>query len=201
MSSRMSRAVPALVLSLLLPAATVALAAPAHADRWTYDDAAGDVTQVVETPSAMTIETVPEQANGDITQVTVDHRRTKVIFEVRTRSRLTGPFAAGVQIRTPGRRFALLWMRMPGMGGAELMDFGSKDLTTRCRGLKQRLTSGKTTIRLTVPRSCLGDPRWLRVGVNLSTFSLFTGGGYDDDGLQTGMTLTGPDGRSPKIRR
>lgn len=194
------RALPALLLSVLLTGAGVVTAAPAHADRWTYDDAAGDMTHTVETPTSTSIEAAPEQANGDITQVVVDHRRTKVVVVVRTRSRITGMFFSGVQIRTPGHRFVLMWMRVPGMGGADLIDFGSEK-DPRCNGLRQRLIEEKTAIRYSVPRSCLGNPRWLRVGVNLSTTSMLTDEGYDDDGLQTGMTLTGPDGKSPKIRR
>ena len=200
MSISVSRAVPALLRSVLLSGGSVALAAPAHADRWTYDDAAGDLTHTVDTPTSTSIETAPEQANGDITQVVVDHRRKKVVVVVRTRTQITGMFFSGVQIRTPGHQFALMWTRMPGMGGAHLIDFGSEN-DPRCPGLRKKLIEGRTAIRYTVPRSCLHNPRWLRVGVNLSTVSMLTDEGYDDDGLQTGMTLTGPDGRSPKIRR
>ena len=199
MSISVSRAVPALLLSVLLSGGTVALAAPAHADRWTYDDAAGDVTHQVETPTSLSVETVPERTNGDITQVVVDHRRTKVVIEVRTMAPITGPFVAGIGLRSRGHRVALMWMRMPGMNSTDVMDFNDEDF--RCRGLKRKLTAGKTSIRFAVPRSCLGNPRWVRVGATLSTLSMFTADSYDDDGLQAGMTLTGPNGKSPKIRR
>ncbi|MBM7519838.1 hypothetical protein [Nocardioides nitrophenolicus] len=208
MSSRMSRAVPALLLSLLLPAATVALAAPAHADRWTYDDAAGDVTHMAVTETSLSVETAPEQANGDITQVVVDHGRKRVTILVRTRTAITGAFGASVDLRTRGHYFVLTWMRAPGVGGVELMDFKAKkekDMVVKCPGLKRKLVAERTTLRLSVPRSCLDDPRWVRVGVSLSTFGMFTGQSYDDDGLRTGMTLAGTvgveTGRSPKIRR
>jgi hypothetical protein len=207
MSISVSRAVPALLLSVLLSGGTVALAAPAHADRWTYDDAAGDVTHTVVTETSVSIVTAPDQVNGDIVQVAVDHRRTKVIVAIRTRSALVGQFAASVDLRTRGHMFLLTSMRMPGFGGTELMDFKSHgdDPTVRCSGLKRKLSADRTTIRLSVPRSCLDDPRWVRVGVSLSTSSLFTEEMYDDDGLKTGMTLAGTigfqTGKSPKIKR
>lgn len=201
------RALSALLLSFVLTGATVALAGPAHADRWTYDDAAGDVTHMVETETSLSIEAVPAQENGDIVHVAVDHRRKKAIVEVRTRTPITGPFGAHVELRTPGHRFALMWMRVPGMSGVELMDFNTHrdDPTVRCPGLKRKLVADRTALRLSVPRSCLDDPRWLRVGVSLTTFALYTDESYDDDGLRTGMTLAGTfgitSGKSPKIRR
>ncbi|GAA4101875.1 hypothetical protein ACFFOS_17530 [Nocardioides kongjuensis] len=205
MSISVSRAVPALLLSVLISGGTVALAAPAHADRWTYDDAAGDVTHTVETDTSLSIVTAPEQENGDITQVAVDHRRAKLVVDVRTRTRITGSFMAGVGIRTRGHHFLLMSMRAPGMSSTDLMDFNSDGPSERCPGLKRRLVAAKTAIRFTIPRSCLDDPRWVRVGVTLSTLAMFTGESYDDDGLRTGMTLSSSvgvgAGKSPKIRR
>lgn len=201
MSISVSRAVPALLLSVLLSGGSVLLAAPAQADRWTYDDAVGDVTQLVETDTSLSVQSVPEQANGDIVQVAVDHRRSKVVIDIRTRTRITGAFIAGVELRTRGHHFALMWMRAPGANSAELMDFNSKDLTVRCGDLKRRFVAGRTGIRLSVPRTCLDDPRWVRVGATLSTFGLVTGQSMDDDGLRTGTTLSGASGKSPKIRR
>lgn len=201
MSISVWRAVPALLLSLLLAGGTVALAAPAHADRWTYDDAVGDVTHQVETPTSISVEAAPEQVNGDISQVVVEHRRAKVVVDVRTRAPITGPFIAGLGLRTPGHRLALMWVRMPGMSSTDLMDFNDEDLTVHCRGLKRKLTAGRTSIRFWVPRSCLGNPRWVRVGVTLSTLDMLTEASYDDDGLRTGMPLYGTASKSPKIRR
>lgn len=201
MSISVSRAVPALLLSVLLSGGTVALAAPAQADRWTYDDVVGDVTQLVETDTSLSVESVPERANGDIVQVAVEHRRSKVVIDIRTRTRITGAFIAGIELRTRGHHFALMWMRAPGANSTELMDFNSKDLTVRCRDLKRRLVAGRTAIRLSVPRTCLDDPRWVRVGATLSTFDLLTGQSMDDDGLRTGTTLSGASGKSPKIKR
>lgn len=207
MSISVSRAVPALLLSVLISGGTVALAAPAHADRWTYDDAAGDVTHMVTTETSMSVEPVPEQVDGDITRVVVDHRRKKVTIEVGTRSVITGALGLAIELRTPGHHFALTWMRVPGMTGMDLMDFDfkRKDPMVRCPGLERTFSAGRTAIRFSVPRSCLDDPRWLRVGVSLSTFGMLTGDSYDDDGLRTGMTLAGSvgvgAGKSPKIRR
>lgn len=200
MSISVSRAVPALLLSVLLPAGTVALAAPAHADRWTYDDAVGDVTHMVETATSLSVETAPEQANGDITQTVIQHRGTKVVVELRTRTPITGAFGVNAAVRTPDQRYLVMSVRMPGMGGTHLMTLADKP-DRRCKGLKRKLVAGKTAVRLTIPRSCIGDPRWVRVGAGLTTFGLFTGESYDDDGLRTASPLFGMPAMSPKIKR
>ena len=84
------------------------------------DDAAGDVTHMVTTETSMSVEPVPEQVDGDITRVVVDHRRKKVTIEVGTRSVITGALGLAIELRTPGHHFALTWMRVPGMTGMAL---------------------------------------------------------------------------------
>jgi len=205
MTPTMPRSFATLLLTLVLIGGTVALAGPARADRWTYDDAAGDVSRLVETPTSLSVEAVPEQANGDITQVVIDHRRKRIGVDIVLRAPLAGPFIVSVGLRTPGHRFQLSWMRMPGtgMGGLDLVSFDAhrKDLSVRCAGLKRTLAADRTAIRLSVPRSCLDRPRWLRASVSLNTIALRTGESHEDDGLRTGRTLMGEFGKSPKIRR
>ncbi|GAA1538469.1 hypothetical protein [Nocardioides humi] len=195
--------VVAMLSSLLLLTGTVALAGPAHAGGWTYDDEAGDVATTIVTETSISTSVVPEQENGDIVRVVAKHKARKVTIAVRVRTRLTGPFALSSAIRTPGGRFLLMSTRIPGMGGTEMMDFKSKseDPTVRCRGLKRTLNGDRTVIRISIPRSCLGNPRWFRFSVGLSTFNPFTGDSYDDDGLATAMTLFGLPVMSPKVKR
>lgn len=196
------RAAVGLLLSLLLSSGAVALAGPAHADRWTYEDAAGDVSHVVETETSLTVETLPDQANGDVVRVDATHTRRKITLRFQTRTRLTGMFMLDGVIRTPGRRFMLVTARVPGMGGTELLDFSKqKDPTVRCAGLKRSFSADRTAIRIAIPRTCLRNPRWFRFGASLTTMAVFTDASYDDDALRTGSTLFSLPGMSPKIRR
>lgn len=212
MHRSLPRVVLALFLSLVVTGAAVAVAGPAQADRWTYDDAAGDVTTEVMTENSITRTPVPEQANGDIVQVVAAHKARKVTIALRTRVPLTGPFTIAAGIRAPGKQLLLMSMKMPGFGGTELLDFSTMDFSTMdfanpgagpksCRGLKRTIGADRTTVRFSIPRSCLGNPRWFRFDLTLTTSALFTDVSYDDDGLRTGMTLMGSSKKSPKIKR
>ncbi|MCR1783373.1 hypothetical protein KVF89_12585 [Nocardioides carbamazepini] len=191
----------ALLLSLLVAGATVALAAPAQADRWTYDDAAGDVTTQATTDTSITVTPLPEQANGDIVQVTGTHKARKVSITMRMRAPLTGPFMISAMLRVPGNRFMVMSPKMPGFSSTELMEFSMEDDARRCRGIKRTVGADRMSVRIAIPRSCLGNPRWFKFGAVLTTVALFTDASYDDDALATGMTLYGMPAMSPKIKR
>lgn len=195
------RALLALLLSLVVTAAAVAVAGPAQADRWTYDDAAGDVTTETMTDTSLTVTTVPEQANGDIVQVVATHKARKVTIALRTRAPLTGPFMVSGMLRVPGQRFMLMSAKMPGFSPTDLIDFSADDEAPGCRGIKRKLGPDRMSVRFSIPRSCLGNPRWFRFGVVLSTSALYTDMTWNDDALATGMTLMGMPGMSPKIKR
>lgn len=92
--------------------------------------------------------------------------------------------------------------RAPGFGGNELIGFkDTEKSSSRCRRMKRTMGADKTTVRVVIPRSCLGDPRWFRFSISLSTFNMFAESSYDDDGLATSSTLFGKSAMSPKVRR
>ncbi|MDQ6525425.1 hypothetical protein RB608_17515 [Nocardioides sp. LHD-245] len=195
------RALLALLLSLVVTGAAVAVAAPAQADRWTYDDAAGDVTTQAVTDTSITVTPLPEQANGDIVQVTGTHKARKVSITMRMRAPLTGPFMISAMLRVPGKRFMVMSPKMPGFSSTELMELSMDEDASRCRGIKRTVGADRLSVRIAVPRSCLGNPRWFKFGAVLTTVALFTDASYDDDALATGMSLYGNATMSPKIKR
>ncbi|WP_408895891.1 hypothetical protein ACJ5H2_13320 [Nocardioides sp. R1-1] len=197
------RAAAALLLSLMLTSGAVVLAGPAQADRWTYEDAAGDVSHVVETDTSLTVETLPDQANGDVVRVDATHTRRKITLRLQMRTRLSGMFMLSGTIRTPASRFMFMSSRVPGMGGTELLDLGTEkdDPTVRCAGLKRTFSSDRTALRIAIPRTCLGSPRWFRFRASLTTMAVFTDDSYDDDALRAGSGLFSFPASSPKIRR
>lgn len=201
MSRSLPRAAFALLLSLVLTGAAVAVAGPARADRWTYDDAVGDVTTQATTDTSITVTPVPEQANGDIVQVTGTHKARKVSITMRMRAPLTGPFMVSAMLRVPGKRFMVMAPKMPGFSSTELMELSMDEDASRCRGIKRTVAGDRMSVRITVPRSCLGNPRWFKFGAMLTTVALFTDASYDDDALATGMSLYGNAAMSPKIKR
>lgn len=203
MLSAVRRTVAALTLSTAMIGTTAALAAPAHAEKWTHDDAAGDVVRV--TMGSVEPEQVPapERTNVDVTRVVARHEGRTLTIKVRTRGRMGGMVATNSIIRTPHKRFWLSTMRMPGFMNVVSLDDVNRRKTPKCRGLERSFDASRTVMTLRVPRSCLGNPKWVRFSISLvSTDPLADDDNmYLEDGLREGTLLFGNDKMSPKIRR
>ncbi|UUW89029.1 hypothetical protein [Pimelobacter simplex] len=205
MLSTVRRTVATLSLSLALVGTTAALAAPAQAERWTHDDAVGDVVR--ETMGEVgELTPVPDRTDIDVTRVVANHRGRHLTIKVRTRTAMKGALMVNSLIRTPNKRFLLMSMRMPMLGNSvELLDFSSKrkDPTVRCPGLKRTFDKGRTVMTTKIPRSCLGNPRWVRFSLDVTTMDIFSDDdySYSDDALRGGMGAGfGPGKMSPKIK-
>lgn len=159
----------------------------AHAERWWAGDATGDVRQYAYTPEpppcgTLTDSTAPQDASTDIVGLSVRHeggsvelrahfRELKawgdryVSFDLETDRR-----AYEVSVRRPRKRGpveASLWQAAPPpesfdeCGGYTTVQFG-----VPCTELLTTRSTSTNTVTVTVPRSCLRGPRWVRAGVS-----------------------------------
>jgi len=196
----------ALTLSTALAASGAALAAPAHAAKWTHQDSVGDVVAVESMgPGGTAPEAAPERTDIDVTKVVARHEGRKLTIKVRTRSAMTGPLSINGEIRTPRKRLLLMSMRLPGfMNSTELWDLKSAkdDPTVRCRGLSRSIDKSRRVMTFTVPRSCIGNPKWVRFSLQMSAFDVLTDDDrmYVDDALRQGISGYGAGKVSPKIK-
>ncbi|WP_299923689.1 hypothetical protein [uncultured Nocardioides sp.] len=171
--------------SATLAAALLALStATAHADRWWGRDAARDVTQLTfttEPPPCGTwdVTTQPQDTSTDLVGLTVDHGRDDVVLRAHYRG-LTG-FAdrhVTFTLATDDRDFevdlshqrrrgvvAELWSAptQPEPGGA-CDTYSTIQMGGGCEITKQVLPA-RDVVVVSVPRDCIGDPRWVRAGV------------------------------------
>ncbi|GAA3657011.1 hypothetical protein GCM10022237_16380 [Nocardioides ginsengisoli] len=202
MQSVVRRSVAALTLSTALIGSSAALAAPANAAKWTYDDAVGDV--VKQSLEDGTTTPAPEKANVDVTRIVGNHHGRFLTIKVRTKAKMTGPLGATSMIRTPRKRLMLMTSRMPQMGNQTmLLDFTKKrDPEVRCRGLARTFDKSRTVMTIKVPRSCIGNPEWVRFSMTLSTVDMFSEDfiTYDDDALREGVSQYSMGKMSPKLR-
>ena len=88
---------------------------------------------------------------------------------------------------------------MPGKwkGMAELTKVSGKKVT--CKGLRHSIDYDRATVVASIPRSCLGNPKWVKVGVqsgSTSDFNTF----YLDDALTNGTVGLNPK-VGPKVKR
>ena len=193
---KLSRSLVAVAVAAVVPL----LPAAAYADRHTVTDAAGDVASTVGQSDTYT--PAPDRVEGDIVSSTVKHGARKVVMTLRYRDLSTSTevdehvfFVHTSKMTRVVRLFA------------NASNPGGKAVLTKAHGKKVRCHVGRridynlNTATVMVPRSCLGQPRWVKVGMGSVLFSDAGPSGqvWIDDALSTGT-----DGNavfSPKVFR
>lgn len=158
---------------LAIIAALVAGAPGAYAAENVSRDPAGDlVDQETDDPA-------PEVKIGDITKVTTKHGARVLTLTTTFVERTDGSVAW--RVVTPKRNF---FIDMVMFGFPEryvtptLQDRGGKRI--KCRNLRRvELPKRSRSIKVRVPRKCLGNPRWVRTGSIAS--AVIDGIQYADD--------------------
>ena len=157
-----------LVRTALVAAATAALTivplTAANAQTWRHTDTTGDVQSVVgdadPTPA-------PDAVDPDATSVRVSHGPGKVTIRTQYQDLAKasdGFYAFFFQLRTNERVNRQLEVDAgPGMWRGQL-SFGSPRKKLHCRGLARSIDYTANTVTVTVPRSCLSNPRWVQIG-------------------------------------
>jgi len=149
-------------------AATLVLApAVAHADTDVHTDFTGDV--VSTSFSSNTEEWTPEptRTEGDIVSTRVSHldRKVRIKIKLAALSRTGRGWDFYYVLRTNiGKRYLDLdatrgrWAGKPRLTNAN-------DKTVSCTGLSRSIDYVNDAVLVVIPRSCLGNPRWVRVGI------------------------------------
>jgi hypothetical protein len=168
----------------------VAVAAPAHAETWTASDRVGDVRTSTYSDEprpcgTVTVKRDPDNEQTDIVSLSVDHTTDTVVVTIAVREvSRRQMFAANFNVRTPGPDFTIRVDRQ--RTGGRTHTFFAKEpkpvepgecgivgytLTgIECDGLSGDADADANTIRVTLPRGCLEDPGWVRVGAALTSW-------------------------------
>ncbi|MDP3969388.1 MAG: hypothetical protein Q8Q02_14050 [Nocardioides sp.] len=157
----MRRLLLPLFTGLALVAGPVVLAAPATAETLVVQDAKKDVRVMDMETGSVTKD--PAVRDHDIVRTRVAHRRHALVVRVKHRS-LTGPKAmqgTSVRIVTRDEEFSADWFRIKGMGTfVELTDQNGETVECKVTATNRPKKALRT---LRVPRTCLGEPTWVRV--------------------------------------
>jgi hypothetical protein len=181
-----------LVRTSLVTAAAAALAivplTAANAQTWRHTDATGDVQSVAgdaDTPTP-----APDAVDPDATSVRVSHgpRKVTVRTQFQDLAKASDSFYAFLlQVRTNERVHRQLEVDAgPGMWHGQVT-FSSPRKVLHCRGLARSIDYTANTVTVTIPRSCLSNPRWVQVGdaavkfTGLDATDVTAGTGYVDD--------------------
>ena len=195
----------AALVPLLAAGALVLPVGAAHADTRVVRDAAHDV--VAGSPDEEVPEGVdPSRTQEDVLGLRVSHRAHSVRAVV-SYAALTPASARGVEVvhvlevRTNEGVRAGMYLDVPADGsrpGGQLLWDGERRAPERCRGAVARIDRGARTVTFTIPRRCLSQPRWVRVGAGAGAISQDKL--YADDALVRGSV--GHDlALGPRVRR
>jgi hypothetical protein len=151
--------------ALAVLAATLA-PAPAYAAAWRHDDAAGDVRRLGVDDSAEG-RPAPSSTAADLTRLRVVHGAQRVVVTLGVSDLQPGPKGVFVEYLThePGR-FKVELIRLDDYETLRLTHAGEP---VECSGLRERRDTRADSVRISVPRSCLGDPDTVRVGAGMFT--------------------------------
>lgn len=196
-----------LLRSAVVAAATAVVLVPsaAHADSSGHRDAAGDVRSVaydattgkaIGSPSTAE----PATALGDLAKIKVSHGRSSLEFVLRYRELVKAGFrhVHEVVIVTPDSARYVDVVAGPGgwKGKAQMSKPSGKKVSC---SVGRRIDYGDNTVTIKVPRSCVGNPKVVRIGaVGLIGYDTKI---YYDDAYGVGGEYTDPFVLSPKIRR
>lgn len=176
---------------LLLPTAV-------HAEELTTEDAVADVVTVGPTEQGQddlaNLVPTPDNLSADVVRTVVDHdvRRLRVRVDLRELGRERQYFAV-LRVRTPTGTFEVETEHLGRRPTAELTRRGRSVECPRLRTVSDRASSRAT---VTVPASCLGDPRWVRVGVGVAVLTTATSA----EGVEEVVVLADDAHRTGEIR-
>ena len=197
MSRFLARMLPAVVPLVLLAAVVPA----SHAERVVTEDAVGDVQSMtfdVDSSEEAAPVPAPEEASVDITRTVVTHGNRRLEVTVHLRDLVTSRYTSTyVRVFTSSAKYDLELAKVPG-SRAEV-SFSAKRRES-CRGLRGTVDGTADTVTFALPTSCIGSPRWVRVGVGAVGFDAAFEEALADGGEISTLTVFADDGHRGTIR-
>lgn len=191
------------LLAVGLTAATFGMSAPAQADSATLKDAPNDVrvTTVTDPNIDPVVAIDPDNARVDITKAVIKHglRRVKVVVHVRDLRARKLP-ALQVVFKTNAGIYVGLLTKDPLVGTQlDLVTPDPKAGLTHCRGSRQSFKSALDVASFSLPRRCLGNPRWIRAQAGLSDVAFVEGATPEQFTVISFDDVAGPTGKVPPL--
>jgi hypothetical protein len=184
--------------ALVLTAATLIPLMPtaAHADRLVQNDAVGDVVSV----SGESATPLPDRTEGDIAYSKIRHRDRRVILTMRYRELSTGQdMLHYFAIRTSKMTRYVYLSASTGHWGGVVQMRNAHDKKVRCHVTK-KIDYTANTAMVSVPRSCLGKPRWVKVAMAQASYDASSATTFMIDDARANGNFTRPTW-SPRVYR
>jgi hypothetical protein len=160
----------ATVLAVMAPTA-------AHAASYVHPDSTGDVLHLNESSSDGDSGTkVPDRTDGDIVRSAVVHGKGRVSMALSYRDLVAPTGSAGTihifRIGTNKKRVRQVYVFASGSRPQGAVDFEKgSGKSVKCKGVRWNINYSTNVVRASVPRRCLGNPKWVHVGMATATLA------------------------------
>jgi hypothetical protein len=135
----------------------------------------------------------------------VRHRKARVVIKVKLqnfrRLKVDEIFDLSVTLRT-NRGARLIEVTKLGDGRSFLdifVETRRAERPVRCQAATKRVSGKDDLIEVSIPRKCLGNPRWIKASLTTIRGSEETA--FFDDALRSGSSLTAGPRFTPKLKR
>lgn len=200
-----TRALALALASAIVPVLALGAVTPAHADTHAHRDAARDVVSGTADESGDDISRPePERREGDVRWLRVNHtpRVVRVTVGLDQLTRGSGGLSAFHVVSVlpdRGRRVDIeITVSGTDYQGQTRFSSGKR---SRCGGLRTRIDYVNDTVQVSVPRSCVGNPRSVRVGAGSGSFDLRPEGRLYADDAQLDGRVENNLAFGPPVRR
>ncbi len=168
----------------LLTTMAVLVPSAAVADSYVHSDPAGDVRRFA-THTATTSTAAPDRDEGDVLSSSVAHGKKRVTMAMRAEELPSTGDGVSYLFRIGTKHKVRRLFIETGPGRWQGAKFFTKDNNkqTKCRGIRWSINYTTDVIVTSVPRRCLGKPKWVRVGMVLIAFE--EPADFDDDAATT----------------
>jgi len=183
------------IVSALACALILAVPGVASADQTKINDPKGDVYRVAEDGTQGDVKqgSVP---NTDILRTVVRHGKRAVSVTVKyvdLKKNASAFISYDAELRVPHQGvFHALVVVDPSLKSAYVNLTDGHYVSVECPQATAKVHPDEGRVLSRVPRSCLGNPKWLRFGASALSLSRATAKkSYVDNALSTGASLTG----------
>ena len=144
----------------------------AAAEQWTHRDATGDVVQFTyDHETVRTTTELPDDVSTDVRRLTITHAPHELRISMRVADIVRGTRSVTLYVRTAeGRRFEV-WaaaFRARVSDTPSIIAVPTREYV-KCSGQSASFKPDTDKISVTLPRHCLGAPRWVQVGATYAT--------------------------------
>jgi hypothetical protein len=153
-------------LTLALAVAMVLTAAPAHAGQQATTDATHDVYHIPGDAQGGQLHLQRDDKAHDIVRAGTVYRGRTLTLWVQVRRLARTDYIANWEVKTPHARWAVHYDREVGPAYTSLFHFGGPEVLD-CQGLRGKALPRRERVVVTVPRACIGSPRWIRFGASV----------------------------------